>query len=227
MTDEQEKLVMSCQRMVVSIAGRYARIEGYDIDDGISVGNLGLIKAAQNFDPRRGLRFSTVAHKYVSLAIKSELHNLTHVVKVPRAALYNLRRLERGDQLNSVGYQFSDKTVASAKKARYGVDRMTDVAEPEDEDFDVERLQLDRDWLCRAVKRLCTRHRDVITWRYGLFGRERRTLKAIGRDLGMTRERVRQLEIEAVVRLREMADERDRADRQGRADRVRAAAQAG
>jgi RNA polymerase primary sigma factor len=226
--EARERLIEANLRLVVSVARRYMN-RGLDFEDLIQAGNLGLLRATQKFDYRRGNRFSTYATWWVRQAVTRALSDQARTVRVPAHLLEAAQRAMRTETLllQSEGRDTSAEelsTVAgiSAERLRYvnrmlpapaSLDALVDdessttlgelVADPDAEDPDehVDR-ELLADAMSSALAALSERERQVLLMHFGLDGRSEQSLGDIGRDLDVTRERVRQIEAGAFRKLR-------------------------
>ena len=233
--EARNRIVQANLRLVVKIA-RDFQGRGLDLDDLIGEGNLGLIRAADEFDPRFGVRFSTYAAYWIKEKIRSAVMNTTSTIRLPaymfrllvkwRRAELTLRR-QRGevptfDEVASV-LDLSPKQksmVAQARTAKQlmAVGMFPDEAgdgsyrEPRDrQGASEDKLELEQEWsvILRRMERLDTREMAILSWRFGLHG-EVLTLVEIGRRFGVTRECVRNIRNRALRKLRN--DQSDRAD---------------
>jgi RNA polymerase primary sigma factor len=225
--EARTRMIQANLRLVVKIAQDYVG-RGIVLDDLIGEGNLGLIRAAEEFDPRFGTRFSTYASYWIKQAIRHALINTTSTIRLPAhmvGLLTKWRRAERElcrkvgrtpsfDEIASfLGLSEAQKVlVARAQQARQlklesGV---TGNAHSWSADDSVDRhdtpdslLEADdeRDLLLRRMDRLDPRERAILALRYGLEGELPQTLKEIGRRLGVTREWVRKIELRAIRKL--------------------------
>jgi RNA polymerase primary sigma factor len=205
--------------LVVTIArGYYGR--ALDPDDLVSEGYLGLITAAERFDPRFNTRFSTYASLWIKQAIRSALCNTTAMIRLPvhvinllskwrRTAVALERTLGREPQFDEIADAMDlpdgqRRIIEKALSTRYRSDRgetpLEVVAEHEEPLAGLEDAE-DRDELRHRLERLSPRARTVISLRYGLGGGKPMTLKEIGLRLGITREWVRKIEIRALATL--------------------------
>jgi RNA polymerase primary sigma factor len=226
-SEARTRMIQANLRLVVKIAQDYVG-RGIVLDDLIGEGNLGLIRAAEEFDPRFGTRFSTYASYWIKQAIRHALINTTSTIRLPAhmvGLLTKWRRAERVlcresdrtptfDEIASfLGLSEAQKIlVARAQQARQlklesGV---TGNAHPWSPDDSLDRhdtpdslLEADdeRDLLLRRMDRLDPRERAILALRYGLEGELPLTLKEIGRRLGVTREWVRKIELRAIRKL--------------------------
>jgi RNA polymerase primary sigma factor len=222
------RMIQSNLRLVVRIARDYAG-RGLSLDDLIGEGNLGLIRAAEEFDPAFGTRFSTYASYWIKQAIRHALTNTTATIRLP-SHMVNLltkwRRAERSlarelgaapnEEQVAVQLGLTDAQLELVRRAKRagrlqlesnfadGNAWTPDDAAAEAEDT-AAALEADdeRSLLRRRLDRLDPRERMVVALRYGLQGDAPMTLKEVGRRLGVTREWVRKIELRAVRRLEE------------------------
>ena len=225
-------LVASNLRLVVSIARQFVR-RGLTMQDLVGEGNLGLIRAADKFDPEAGYRFSTYATWWIMQSIRLALRSQVRVVRIPNHTLDRLalRLRTRTRLLETLGREPSEAELCLALGlGGAAARRMLDSVEtagrrvaslstaPSEEDtaslgdlIADERLAAPGEALDahEEVRRMLsligvldTRRREVLALRFGMTGGEPLTLDEIGRRLGLTRERVRQLEQQALDWLR-------------------------
>jgi RNA polymerase primary sigma factor len=225
--DARARMIQANLRLVVKIAREYGG-RGMTLDDLIGEGNLGLIRATAEFDPRFGTRFSTYASYWIKQAIRHALINTTATIRLPAhmvGLLTKWRRAERAltkefgypptiDQIAvSLGLSDSQKMlVEKARRARQlrlesgggedGGAWSPDEAQahPEAPDASLEADD-ERQDLLRRLARLDARERAILALRFGLEGETPLTLKEVGKRLGVTREWVRKIEIRAVRKL--------------------------
>ncbi|WP_343067468.1 RNA polymerase sigma factor RpoS [Litorivivens lipolytica] len=230
----RKRMIVSNLRLVVKIARRYTN-RGLTLLDLIEEGNLGLIHAVEKFDPERGFRFSTYATWWIRQTIERALMNQTRTIRLPihvvkelnvylRAARELTQQLDHEPTAEEVAKRV-DKPVASVEKMLGLNERVGSVDVPMGRESDKPLLEsiadeaaqdpadlLQDDHLKEAIGQwldeLNEKQREVLARRFGLRGHEPATLEEVGAEIGLTRERVRQIQVEALKALRAIFERR-------------------
>jgi RNA polymerase primary sigma factor len=234
----REQMIKANLRLVVKISHDYANF-GVPLLDLINEGNIGLMKAVERFNPKKGAKLSTYAALWIKQSIRRALSNQSKTIRLPVHVVDKVHKLHRASLTltKTLGHEPSDAELAThlgistAKVTQlrtFGVtpssldapigdeddNRFSDIVQDEGAltPYELLRVKTMRQEIRQYLKYLTPREAEIVTMRFGLGGKESRTLDEVGKKFKLTRERIRQIQEIALNKLRRRVEALDNGD---------------
>lgn len=231
--EAREKIILGNLRLVVKIARHYLN-RGLSLSDLIEEGNLGLMHAVEKYDPERGFRFSTYATWWIRQSIERAIMNQgrfirlpIHVLKEVSACFREIKKLSRklsrfptvdeiakalkrpASEVNELLNLHELISSFDSPLAEENDQTLLDTLPNESSEDPVQSLENDKlkEYINHWLLQLPPRYKEVVVNRFGLQGHETKTLEEVAEEIGLTRERIRQIQTEALKRLKKMVEE--------------------